>query len=80
MTPLSQRITETPMAPYMNLLSGMTTEEKQVVVAFLIDTMREQKPRTTRQIPASFKKLRGIVNVSKEEITNDEHLAHIMQR
>ena len=32
MTTLAQRIKETPMAPYMALLRGMTREQKQIVV------------------------------------------------
>ena len=46
MTALAQRITETPMAPYMALMRGMTREEKEVVVAFLVDLMEEKKGET----------------------------------
>ena len=46
MTALAQRITETPMAPYMALMRGMTREEKEVVIAFLVDLMDEKKPET----------------------------------
>ncbi|MCR5456099.1 MAG: hypothetical protein K6F33_14040 [Bacteroidales bacterium] len=34
----------------------------------------------TRQVPESFRKLRGMVSISDEEIENDEQLAHIMER
>lgn len=43
MTALAQRITETPMAPYMALMRDMTREEKEVVIAFLVDIMEEKK-------------------------------------
>ena len=45
MTTLAQRITDTPMAPYMGLIRGMSLEEKQVVVAFIVDSMKEQEPK-----------------------------------
>lgn len=78
MTALAQRITETPMAPYMSLMRGMTREEKEVVVAFLVDTMEEPKP--VRSVPAEFKKLRGMVSITDEDKANDERLAYIMER
>ena len=56
MTALAQRITETPMAPYMALMRDMTREEKEVVIAFLVDLMDEKKP--ARKVPVEFKKLR----------------------
>lgn len=33
-----------------------------------------------RQVPAAFKKLRGMVNITEEEMAQDKHLAHIMER
>jgi hypothetical protein len=78
MSTLAQRIKETPMAPYMALLQGMTREEKQIVVTFITESMEE--PVGKRQVPAEFKRLRGMVNITDEEIAQDEHLAHIMER
>ncbi|MBQ3753939.1 MAG: hypothetical protein II864_10415 [Prevotella sp.] len=78
MTTLAQRIKETPMAPYLGLLRGMTREQKQIVVTFITESMEETKAK--RQVPAEFKRLRGMVNVTDEEIAQDEHLAHIMER
>ena len=78
MTTLAQRIKETPMAPYLGLLRGMTREQKQIVVMYIIESMKESASK--RQIPAEFKRLRGMVNITDEEISQDEHLAHIMQR
>lgn len=66
------------MAPYMALLRGMTREQKQIVVTFITESMEEQKPR--RQVPAEFKRLRGMVNITEDEMAQDEHLAHIMER
>lgn len=75
----AQRIKETPMAPYTSLLRSMTLEQKQIVVMFIKESMEEPEI-TKRQIPAEFKRLRGMVNITKEEIEQDEHLAHIMER
>ena len=66
------------MAPYVALLRGMTHEQKQIVVTFITESMEEQKPK--RQVPAEFKRLRGMVNITEDEMAQDEHLAHIMGR
>lgn len=42
MTTVAQRITETPIAPYLGVLQAMSREEKRIVVMFLIETMEEQ--------------------------------------
>ena len=41
MTTLAQRIKETPMAPYIDLLRGMTREQKQIVVTYITESMEE---------------------------------------
>ncbi len=66
------------MAPYITLLRGLTREQKQIVVNFITESMEE--PVGKRQVPAEFKRLRGMVNITDEEISQDEHLAHIMER
>ena len=66
------------MAPYTALLQGMTREQKQIVLTFIKESMEE--PVDKRQVPAEFKRLRGMVNITDEEIAQDEHLAHIMER
>ena len=78
MTATAQRINETPMAPYTALLRSMTREQKQIVVTFITESMEEPKPK--RQVPAEFKRLRGMVSITEEEMAQDEHLAHIMER
>lgn len=78
MTVLAQRVMETPIAPYLGLLQAMSREDKRIVVLFLMEAMEE--PKAERQVPASFKKLRGMVSITDEEIAQDEHLAHIMER
>ena len=66
------------MAPYTSLLRGMSREQKQIVVTFITETMDE--PQQKRQVPAEFKRLRGMVHITEEEMAQDEHLAHIMER
>ena len=78
MTVTAQRIKETPMAPYMALLQSMTREQKQIVVTFITESMEE--PKLKRQVPAEFKRLRGMVNITEDEMAQDERLAHIMER
>lgn len=36
-----------PMAPYMGLMRGMSTEQKLAVVAFLVDTMQDEGQQMT---------------------------------
>ncbi len=74
-----QRIKETPLAPYMGLLDGMSREQKMIVVMYLTESMKESA-KAKRQVPASFKKLRGMVSITEEDMARDEHLAHIMER
>ena len=78
MTTLAQRIEETPMAPYMALLRDMTREQKQIAVTFITESMEE--PKAKRQVPAEFKRLRGMVKITEQDMAEDEHLAHIMER
>ena len=66
------------MAPYMALLQSMTREQKQIVVTFITESMEE--PKLKRQVPAEFKRLRGMVNITEDEMAQDERLAHIVER
>ena len=74
----TQRIETTPMAPYIGLMRAMTREQKRIVVTFLTETMDE--PTNKRQVPVSFKKLRGMLSITDEDIAQDDRLAHIMNR
>jgi hypothetical protein len=74
----TQRIETTPMAPYISLMRAMTREQKRIVVTFLTETMDE--PTNKRQVPVSFKKLRGMLSITDEDIAQDDRLAHIMNR
>lgn len=67
------------MAPYVSLLRGMTREQKQIVVTFITESMDEPE-KVKRQVPVDFKRLRGMVHITEEDILQDERLAHIMER
>ncbi|MBP5368972.1 MAG: hypothetical protein J6Z01_11020 [Bacteroidales bacterium] len=44
MTATALRIKSTPMAPYINLMQGMTREQKMIVVMYLTESMNEHEP------------------------------------
>ena len=44
MTATALRIKSTPMAPYINLMQGMTREQKMIVVMYLTESMNENEP------------------------------------
>ena len=89
MTSLAQRISETSMAPYLGLLRGMSREEKQVVVAFLVDTMEEPIEKTNREIirekykslkvSPELKQLRGCIKLTGEDM-KDERIQYILSK
>ena len=72
-----QRLKSTRVAPYIGLIQELTPEERHLLVMFLTE---QEEPKTKRQVPAEFKKLHGIVNITEEDMARDEHLAHIMGR
>ena len=53
-------------------------EQKQIVVTFIKESMEE--PVAKREVPAEFKKLRGMVNITEEYTAQDERLRSIMER
>jgi hypothetical protein len=90
MTALSKRIVETPMAPYMDLLKGMTEEDKKIVITFIADTM--QKPAEVKsnkeiirekfknlKLSDEIKQMRGCIKLSDEDL-KDERIQYILNR
>ncbi|MBQ6209316.1 MAG: hypothetical protein IJK42_06035 [Prevotella sp.] len=89
MTELAQRISETPMAPYVDLRRSMQPKDMRIVVSFLQETMAEAEktPKTASEIiREKFKDLaisqetkdlvRGL-SLSSEEIA-DERTQYIL--
>ena len=42
MTALAQRVSTTPMAPYIDLISGMNRRDKEIVMLFLFDLLEKE--------------------------------------
>ena len=91
MTALAQRIKETPLAPYMGLLDGMTREQKMIVVTYITESMDEpaieaksnaeiirEKFKDMRVSP-ELKKLRGCIKLTEEDL-KDERIQYILNR
>ena len=92
MTVTAQRIKETPMAPYIGLMRGMSRRDIQIVVTFLNEVMEEAEesetvPMTNAEIiREKYKNLRisprakalveGL-SLSEEEV-NDERTKYIL--
>ncbi|MBQ4392862.1 MAG: hypothetical protein II826_07140 [Prevotella sp.] len=49
MTLIAQQIRQTPMAPYVSLMQGMSKKDKLVLMAFLVDSMQEQENHENMQ-------------------------------
>ena len=92
MTITAQRIKETPMAPYIGLMRGMSRRDIQIVVTFLNEVMEEAEeseavPMTNAEIirekyknlkisPRAKALVEGL-SLSEEEV-NDERTKYIL--
>lgn len=54
MTTLAQRIKETPMAPYTELLRGMTREQKMIVVTYITESIEQSKVDVVEQVRRKY--------------------------
>ena len=89
MTKLAQRISETPMAPYLGLLDGMTREQKQIVVTYITESMEESaveensnadivREKLKRlKISPEMARLRGCMKLTESE-KEDERTQYIL--
>ena len=70
MTALAQRITETPMAPYIGLMRGMSRHDIQIVVTFLNKVMEEaEEPKETASSESLVEMARKKFNVPESPET-----------
>ena len=79
MTALAQRITETPMAPYIGLMRGMTRQDIDIVVTFLNEVKKgaeESMPKNLKISP-EIHRLRGCLKLTDEEM-QDEYTKYIL--
>jgi len=93
MTATAQRITETPMAPYIELMRSMTREQKQIVVTFITESMEEsRKTMSSEDLVAAARKKFNVpesaetkwfrehpVNFTQEELS-DERTRYILSK
>lgn len=89
MTKLAQRISETPMAPYLGLLDGMTREQKMIVVTYITESMEESaveensnadivREKLKRlKISPEIARLRGCMKLTESE-KEDERTQYIL--
>ena len=71
MTALAQKVKDTPMAPYMDIMQSMSQQQKLVVMAFLVDSMQgpnmeEEKPKRMLK-PNPFKHYQAVSEFSDVE-------------
>ena len=89
MTELAQKIKETPMAPYTDLLDALTREQKQIVVMYITESMAEQSTKSNEEIirekyknlkvSPELKRLRGCIKLTEEDL-KDERTQYIINR
>ncbi|MBQ2673901.1 MAG: hypothetical protein IJG07_04370 [Prevotella sp.] len=67
MTALARKISETPMAPYVDLLRNMKPQEMRIVVTFLQEAINEAESAEAEETAAEKirKKFKGLA-ISKE--------------
>ena len=72
------------MAPYTELLRGMTREQKYIVVTFINESMEEPKnsgkPYKVMPVSDNIKKWSGCVSFTEEEKESDPRLKAILSR
>lgn len=93
MTALAQQVKNTPMAPYIGLMRGMSKRDIQIVVKFLnavLDEEREEKAMSPKnneeiirekyknlKISPEIQRLRGCMKLTEEEM-QDERTKYIL--
>lgn len=73
MTALAQRVSTTPMAPYIDLLSRMTRRDKEIVILFLSDLL-EQESEESSSVVERIRQKYGIAESSSTKFFR-EHAA-----
>lgn len=79
------------MAPYADLLRGMTPEQKMIVVTYITESMEKPavEPKSNAEIirekfkdmrvSPELKKLRGCIKLTEEDL-KDERIQYILNR
>lgn len=86
MISLSHRINETPLAPYLGILTAMNKEQKMIVLSYLYESLEEPKSDIKDQILEKYKNLHitdrahflaGSLSLTKDEV-QDERTKYIL--
>lgn len=64
MTALAKRISETPMAPYLSLIQGMTSEEKQILIIYLTESLTEVNSVSEEPNLSKEERKRGLMSLA----------------
>ena len=77
MTALAKELQSTPMAPYSNLLKGMTSEEKKIVIMFLTESLAETKEDAKVHRLSKEERKRGLMSLAGCWKSNPEDAARM---
>ena len=66
MSTLAQRISETPMAPYIDVMKSMTVSDMNVVVDFLNEAIRESEEAKRKADDEFLARKMAEINISPE--------------
>lgn len=66
MSTLAQRISETPMAPYIDVMKSMTVNDMNVVVDFLNEAIRESEEAKRKADDEFLARKMAEINISPE--------------
>ena len=64
MTAVARKLQETPMAPYMGVLQGMSREEKKIVIMFLTESLADSKEDAQEFKLSKEERKRGLMSLA----------------
>lgn len=64
MTAIAKKLQATPMAPYFNLLQGMSREDKKIVIMFLTESLNEARDETEKPRLSKEERKRGLMSLA----------------
>ena len=69
MTALARRISETPMAPYADMLRSMKPQEMRIVVTFLQEAMKEAESKSSKEGKSLVERVREKYGLKESDST-----------
>ena len=64
MTAIAKKLKATPMAPYFNLLQGMSREDKKIVIMFLTESLAETDEKAAELRLSREERKRGLMSLA----------------